>query len=209
MKTVQVSFNYPEKLSRGILLLKTFLGFLICIPHFACLFVLGFASGFVSFIGWLAVLFTGKYPEALFNFMAGLFGWNLRVWAYLGLLRDEYPSFGFKADYPVQLKVNYPDKLSRGLLLLRTFFSWIYVFIPHGFCLFFRFIANGFITFIAWWAILITGKMPESMFRFLSGTMRWSANLNAYLFFLTDEYPPFSGKDPDGGTTTVNSGVSA
>jgi hypothetical protein len=208
MKTVQVDFPYPARLSRGILLLKTFLGFLICIPHFVCLFVLGLVSGLVSFIGWFAVLFTGKYPQALFNYVAGLLDWEFRVWSYLGLLRDEYPSFGFKSEYPVQVKITYPEKLSRGILLLRTFFSYFYVLIPHGFCLYFRFIAYGVILFISWWAILFTGKIPESMFSFLSGTQRWTAGVFAYLFFLTDEYPKFSGK-ADAATTSAAPGVSA
>jgi hypothetical protein len=207
MKTVQVQFDYPVTLSRGILLLKTFLGILICIPHFICLCFLGFVSCFVSLISWFAVLFTGKYPKSLFDFMVGLQDWNIRIGAYLGWLRDEYPPYGLTAKYPASFKVTYPEKLSRGLLVLRTLFGFIYVLIPHGFCLFFRYIAYLFVLFIAWWAILFTGKLPESMFSFLSGTQRWGANLSAYLFFLTDEYPPFSGKES--GPAPVQTSVSA
>lgn len=195
MKSVQVSFEYPERLSRGVLLLKTFLGFLILIPHFICLGFLTFVTLFVAVISWFAVLFTGKYPKSLFNFVVGVSDWGIRVGAYISLLRDEYPSFGFESGYPVSFKVSYPEKLSRGLLLLRFFFGFIYVSIPHFFCLFFRMIACGAVLFVAWWAILFAGKIPASMFSFISGTMRWGLNVRAYLMFLTDEYPPFTGKD--------------
>ncbi|HEX7713806.1 MAG TPA: DUF4389 domain-containing protein [Bacillota bacterium] len=200
MNTVQVSFDYPERLSRGILLLKTFLGFIILIPHLIALFALGIAAGLVMFISWFAVLFTGKYPQSLFDFEVGVQDWGLRVSAYMGLLRDEYPVFGLEARYPSRFQVHYPDKLSRGILLLRLFFGWIYVMIPHGVCLLFRGIAYLAVTFVAWWAVLFTGKMPRRMFNFLAGTLRWNQNLNAYLMFLTDEYPPFTGKENGSGS---------
>jgi hypothetical protein len=194
MNSVQVSVQYPEKLSRGILLLKTFLGWIILIPHFFCLGFVGMAANFVAFISWFAVLFTGKYPQSLFNFMVGTMDWGMRIGAYYGLLRDEYPTFGFKPGYPAGVKVTYPEKLSRGQLLLRTFFGFFYILIPHGFCLFLRMIACGFVSLIAWWVILFTGKIPANMFSFISGTFRWSINVGAYYLFLTDEYPPFTGK---------------
>lgn len=96
---------------------------------------------------------------------------------------------------PVKFSVDYPEKLSRGLLLLKTFFGWLYVLIPHGFVLFFYAIAAFFVTFIAWWAILLTGKYPKGMFDFVVGYQRWSNRVNAYMLLLTDAYPPFSGKE--------------
>ncbi len=96
---------------------------------------------------------------------------------------------------PVKFSIEYPEKLSRGLLLLKTFFGWLYVLIPHGFLLFFYSIAACVVTFVAWWAILFTGKFPKGMFDFLVGYQRWSNRVNAYMFFMTDVYPPFSGKE--------------
>jgi hypothetical protein len=201
MNSVQVKIEYPERLSRGILLLKTFLGWLILIPHCICLGFLVFVASFVIIISWFAVLFTGKYPKSLFNYMVGLQNWGIRIGAYYYLLRDEYPGFGFESSYPASFKVTYPEKLSRGILLLRTFFGWIYVGIPHVFCLYFRLIGLMFVLFVAWWAILFTGKIPKSMFSYISGTFRWSCNFGAYLMFLTDEYPPFTGKEVSGAAS--------
>jgi len=97
--------------------------------------------------------------------------------------------------YPVTLTVEYPERLSRGLVLLKAFFDWLYVGIPHGICLWLYGIAVGIVNFIAFWAILFTGRYPRGMFDFVVGYLRWSNNVSAYLFFLRDEYPPFSGSE--------------
>ena len=97
--------------------------------------------------------------------------------------------------YPVNLTVEYPEKLSRGILLLKVFFGWLYVGIPHGFMLFFYQIAVAVVIFIAFWAILFTGKFPSGMYNFVVGYHRWSVRVQAYMNFLRDEYPPFSGEE--------------
>ncbi len=96
--------------------------------------------------------------------------------------------------YPVTLTIDYPDKLSRGWLLLKVFFGWFYVGIPHYIILGLYGIAVSIVTFIAFFAILFTGKYPRGMFDFVVGYMRWSNNVTAYLGLLRDEYPPFSGE---------------
>ncbi len=97
-------------------------------------------------------------------------------------------------EYPVKYDVAYPEKLSRGILLLRLFFGWLYVGIPHGLCLVGLGIASIIIQFIAWWAVLFTGKYPEGMFNFVVGYWRWWNRVNGYYSFMTDKYPPFSLK---------------
>lgn len=96
---------------------------------------------------------------------------------------------------PVKLTIEYPASLSRGKLILKTLFGGIYVMIPHGFCLFFYAIAAMFVNFIAWWAILFTGKYPRGMFEFGLGLHRWMMRVNAYMMNMTDVYPPFTGKE--------------
>jgi hypothetical protein len=90
-------------------------------------------------------------------------------------------------DYPITFGAVYPDKMSR----LSTFFRIILV-IPHAIVLYFVGIAAGVIGFIAWWAILFTGKYPKGMFDFFVGFMRWTTRVNGYTYLLTDKYPPFS-----------------
>jgi hypothetical protein len=92
--------------------------------------------------------------------------------------------------YPISLKVEYPEKLSR----LTTFFR-IIMLIPQMIVLYFLQIAAGVILFISWWAILFTGKFPRSLFDFVTYYLRWSTRVNGYTYLLTDKYPPFSGNE--------------
>ncbi len=196
---VTLTIDYPEKLSRGVLLLKVLFGYwYVAIPHGICLWLYGIAVSIVTFIAFWAILFTGKFPRGMFDFVEGYMRWSNNVYAYYScLLRDEYPPFSGeqKMSHPVTLTVEYPERLSRGLVLLRAFFDWLYVGIPHGICLLLYGIAVGIVILIAFWAILFTGRYPRGMFDFVVGYMRWSNNVSAYLCFLRDEYPPFSGSE--------------
>jgi len=89
--------------------------------------------------------------------------------------------------YPITFGAEYQPKMSR----LTTFFRFLLV-IPHSFVLYFIAIAAAVITFIAWWAILFTGKYPKGMYDFMVGFMRWQTRVNAYMYFLTDKHPPYS-----------------
>lgn len=187
---------HQDNYSRGELLLRTLFGQIyILIPHGFLLFFMGIGSFVLSVISWWAVLFTGQYPRAFFDYQVNLLRWRMRVSARLLNLADGYPPFGMDASDPkLALHIVYPAKLDQGLLLLRLFFQAIYVYIPHGFCLFFRAIAMVFVAFLAWWAVLFTGKYPKGMHDFVVGTLRWGIRVNMYVAFLTDKYPPFSGK---------------
>ena len=89
--------------------------------------------------------------------------------------------------YPITFGAVYPEKMSR----LTTFFRFILV-IPQAIVLCFVSIAAGVVSFIAWWAILFTGKYPKGMYDFYVGYMRWSTRVNGYMSLLTDKYPPFT-----------------
>jgi len=66
---------------------------LLALPHLLALWVLGIAWFLTVLIAWVAILFTGRHPASLYEFSVGVLRWNLRVEAYLLLLRDEYPHF--------------------------------------------------------------------------------------------------------------------
>jgi len=103
-------------------------------------------------------------------------------------------------NYPLRLEVDYPgDDLSRGLL----FVKWLLI-IPHLFLLYFLQTGMFFAIFAAWWAILITGRYPRSLFDYVVGVYGWSARMQAYASLLvTDEYPPFSLGKPMTATAWV------
>lgn len=92
-QAVHVEFPYPnatEDLNRWMPLVKWFLA----IPHYIVLWFLGIAAFVCVVIAWFAILFTGRYPRSLFDFVVGVFRWALRVAAYAFLLTtDRYPPF--------------------------------------------------------------------------------------------------------------------
>ena len=92
--------------------------------------------------------------------------------------------------YPISVKVEYPDKLSR----LTTFFRGI-MLIPQLIVLYFLGIAAGIILVISWFAILFTARFPRSLYDFEVMVFRWSTRVNGYANLFTDKYPPFSGNE--------------
>ena len=194
MNSVKFTIDYPQELSRGKLLLKTFFGwFYVGVPHGIILGILGLISGLMLFLAWWVVLFTGKYPKRMFDFIVNTSRWGMRVSAYLCLMTDVNPPYRFEnPDSPVKLDIVYPESLSRGKLLLRLFFGWLYVGVPHGIILGALGALAGVIILICWFIILFTGKFPEGMFNLVVGYIRWALRVSAYTEFLTDDYPPFS-----------------
>ncbi|MCH7810534.1 MAG: DUF4389 domain-containing protein, partial [Chloroflexi bacterium] len=67
---------------------------LLAIPHYIVLFFLGVLAVIAVVVAWFAILFTGRYPKGLFDFVVGVGRWGLRVQAYSFLLvTDRYPPF--------------------------------------------------------------------------------------------------------------------
>jgi hypothetical protein len=118
----------------------------------------------------------------------------------LALLTDVYPPF--EGDYPIRLEVQYPEKLSRW----KVFFWKVITAIPHFVVLLFLWMAAALCVVVAWLVILFSGRCPREIQEFIAGVGRWGLRVQAYVFSLTDEYPPFSLSDdagPAGGDTYV------
>ncbi len=147
------------------------------------------SAGFVVASTLLMILFRQKYPRWWFDWNLNLNRFLFRVSAYVGLLRDEYPSTD--EEQAVHLDVTYPDvktELNRWLPLVKWFLA-----IPHIIVLFFVDIAAYICVIIAWFSILFTGRYPRTLFDFVVGVMRWQARVVWYaVLFATDKYPPFS-----------------
>ena len=181
--------------SRGWWLLK----WLLALPHYIVLAFLWIAFVVVCIIAFFAILFTGKYPRGLFDFNVGVLRWSWRVgfYAYSALGTDKYPPFSLESsDYPADLEVKYPRKLSRGLVLVK----WWLLAIPHYILVGvfqggYGGRGGGGLTFylaiIAAIALLFTGKYPKDIFKLVMGFNRWSYRVAAYASLMTDDYPPF------------------
>jgi hypothetical protein len=93
---VHIDISYPnaQELSRGLPLVK----WIMAIPHYIVLYFLYIAVCVITIIAWFAILFTGRYPRGMFNFVVDVYRWSLRVAAYAFILTiDKYPPFSLTA----------------------------------------------------------------------------------------------------------------
>jgi uncharacterized protein DUF4389 len=165
----------------------------------------------LTVVAWFAILITGRYPRGIFDFNLGVFRWTWRVsyYGYSALGTDRYPPFTLAdvADYPARLDIAYPERLSRGLVLVKT---WLLA-IPHYIVVGFfvggtataasqaggsddLFYATGLITLLALFAgvvMLFGRRYPRGIFDVVLGMDRWAIRVAAYAALMTDAYPPF------------------
>ena len=182
--------------ARGWWLIK----WLLAIPHFIILFFLWIAFVVVWIIAFFAILFTGKYPRNLFEFNVGVLRWSWRVgfYSYQALGTDKYPPFTLQRIdyYPADLDIPYPEKLSRGLVLVK----WWLLAIPHYIIV--AIFQGGYggrngggltliLAIFAAVVVLFTGKYPQDIFNLVVGMNRWIYRAAAYASLMTDRYPPF------------------
>ena len=145
-------------------------------------------GGTLFFPVLLMIVFRQKYPRWWYDWNLELLRFENRVFVYLGLMDDRYPSTDERQS--VSLEFPYPDAkqgLNRWLPLVKWFLA-----IPHYIVLIFLGLAAIVCVIIAWFAILFTGRYPRGLFDFVVGVMRWGNRVSAYAFVLvTDRYPPF------------------
>jgi hypothetical protein len=213
---LRVEARLDESLSRWLWLVK----WLLLIPHYIVLFFLWMALVVSTVVAGFSILFTGRYPRAIFDFNVGVLRWSWRVgfYGYDALGTDRYPPFTLKdvPDYPARLDIAYPGQLSKGLVLVK----WWLLAIPHYVILggLVGAGASGSHRMGSWtWSgpgllsglvlvaaagLLFTGRYLEGIFSFVIGINRWIARVGVYALLMTDSYPPFrldqGGTDPAG-----------
>ncbi|CAL9642722.1 hypothetical protein SUDANB108_06416 [Streptomyces sp. enrichment culture] len=196
-RPVRVSAVLDAPLSRWLWLVK----WILVIPHYVVLCFLWIAFTAVSVIAFFGILFTGRYPRPLFDFNLGVLRWTWRVayYSYGALGTDRYPPFslGEEPDYPARLDIARPERLSRGLVLVK----WWLLAVPHYIVIGFflggwqaGWWGGGLLTVLAVIAGVIltfTEKYPGSLFDLILGLNRWVLRVAAYAALMTDTYPPF------------------
>ena len=193
---MKLSITHQESYSRSELLLRGIFGILyIVLPHIFLLFFFSLWGTILSLVAFIAIIFTGRYPESMFEYQVNLLRWNLRLTARTSNLADDYPAFGLDGtDEHTALEIPYPERISRGLTIVRLLFGAFYVILPHGFILYFRILWGVILSIYAFISVLFTAKFPKGAHDFLVGTIRWQYRVSLYMGNMTDIYPPFSSK---------------
>jgi hypothetical protein len=178
--------DYVEKRSR----LTTFFRGLLAIPHLIAVLFYIFAAEIVTFIAWFALLFTGRYPQGMYDFVAGALRYGTRVCGYVFLLTDEYPPFSGDAAtrYPVDLNIGPPKaEYSRLKVLFRIILMIPVYIIAYAMQIVFEVGA-----LLAWFAIVILGRQPKGLQDMIVLGMSYHQRAYGYFFLLTEDWPPFT-----------------
>ncbi len=167
---------------------------LLAVPHYVVLWVLGFLSTLLGVIGWLMVVVTGRLPAGIAGFQMMDIRYNVRVNAYASFLTTQYPSFDFttSATDPggSQITANFSPALA-GRNRLKVFFRLL-LMIPALLFLMIVEIVATICGILAFFAVLFTGRWPAGLHRWVVGALRANLRFNAYVALLNDDYPPFT-----------------
>jgi hypothetical protein len=178
--------------------LTTFFRYIVAIPWLIVAYLYGIGASIVVTLAWFAMVFTGRYPQQLYDFNVGYLRMIARANGFVYLLTDDYPPFGGADEpaYPIRMGFPEPlDKFSRA----KAFFRYI-IGIPVMILALVQAVILMVVTLIAWFAILFTGRHPEGLFNPARSAAAYLNRANAYFFLITEDWPPFSLEEGSGGS---------
>lgn len=176
--------------------LTVFFRLLLAIPHLIWLSLWGIAASLALVVNWFATLFAGQSPRGLHNFLAAYVRYAIHVGAYIFLVANPFPDFTGKPGYPIDVEFAPPRRQNRwtvgfrlilvipALLLAGALASTARL---NGFNLSYGLL--GVVAFLAWFACLARGRMPRGFRDAAAYALAYTAQLDAYVFLLTDRYP--------------------
>jgi hypothetical protein len=176
--------------------LTTFFRYIVSIPWQIVVALYGIVAQIAAIIAWFAIVFTGRYPDGLYNFNVGFLRMASRVNGFNYLLTDEWPPFNGEENpqYPIRVGVAPPlDAYSRLKTGLRLIFG-----IPVYLLAIVQSLILSVCALIAWFVILFTGRLGEGLFNPMRSASAYLTRAGAYFLLITEDWPPFSLEE--GGT---------
>jgi hypothetical protein len=183
--------DFVERRHRG----SNFFRLLLAIPLLLWAVLWAIAAEVVAFIAWFALLFTARYPQGLYNFVAGYLRFYGRVLGYVNLMTDAYPSFGGGEDpsYPVRVQVAPPlPKYGRWRVFLRAPIAYLALIVAYGALpALFVLSAVGNAPIFHWLVIVNDGRARHSLHRLTWVYTAFSLRFTAWGLLVAQDFPPF------------------
>jgi hypothetical protein len=194
MYPVAYEVDYVEQRSR----LTTFFRLILVIPWAIVGIFWGLAALVCIVVAWFAIVFTGRYPQGLYDVTAKALRFFTRINGFALLMTDAWPSFGGEEEpaYPVRAAIAQPlEQYNRWKTLFR-----IVLLIPIVIALYFVQLVSRAISVLAWLVIVIMGRLPRGIFDVMRFTLAYETRATAYHWLMTETYPPFSPDDGEPAT---------
>ena len=158
----------------------------------------------VAFLVWFAIAFTGRHPQGLYNFNAGVLRFLGRANAFFYLQTDQWPSFGFEQDpgYPIRVETDPPlERYSRAKTIFRLILG-----IPVMFMLYLFATLYPLASVIAWLHIVFTGRTSAGTHNVLTYGLAYQLRSTAYFLLITETLPPISDQAPAPSMSSAQAG---
>lgn len=177
--------------------LTVFFRLLLAIPHLIWLSLWGVVAAVAVIVNWFATLFAGKSPEGLHNFLAAYIRYAIHVGAYLFLAANPFPDFTGKPGYPVDVEIAPPRMQNRWKVGFRIVLAIPALLIAatltslsgRSFGAGYNSGLIGVAAILGWFAALARARLPRGLRDAIAYALSYSAQVDAYLFLLTDRYP--------------------
>jgi hypothetical protein len=182
--TLRLRLDDDRRRSRLTVLFR----FLLFLPHLVWYLLWTIALVLAVIAAWFATLALGRAPHALHQFIAAYVRYEAHLWAFLFLIANPFPSFtGAPGVYPLDLEIDPPARQSRWKTLFRIFLAVPALIVSSA--------LNSLLVvagILGWFVSLALARMPEGLRNLGAFSIRYTSQVNAYLFLLTDRYP-YSG----------------
>ena len=182
MHPVAADLEYQVERNR----LTVFFRYLVALPWLVWSLFYGVAAIVAEFIAWFVLMFTKRYPDSLYRFVAGYIEVATKIQAFASVATDAWPPFTPGEDsYPMHVRVGPQQAEYRRS---RTFFKALLAF-PQVVILFGLGLALSWASFISWWRIMITGRQSATMHDVMRAILVYGARSSAFTAYLTEVHP--------------------